>query len=103
MLSHLIFASVILTFSSIVSLGEEIQASGPEAQKDSRYPPAAHQARAGPHDQEDAKEVTPLLHAQICCQGLRLVFLNKIPHHHVLLFFWGFFYGNIFTFFMESI
>lgn len=64
----------ILTISPIcfLSLGEEVQASGPEAQKDSRYPPAAHQARAGPHDQEDAEKVTPVLHAQICCQGLRL-------------------------------
>lgn len=56
------------------SLGEEVQASGSEAQEDSCYPPAAHQARAGPHDQEDAEEVTTLLHAQIRCQGLRLYF-----------------------------
>ncbi|KAF5899729.1 Long chain base biosynthesis protein 1c, partial [Clarias magur] len=65
--------------SEEVLQGQEIQASGPEAQEDSRYPPAAHQARGGPHDQEDAKEVAYLLHAQICCQGLRLFLLNKRP------------------------
>lgn len=72
--------NICITLFAIPFLGQEIQASGPEAQEDSRYPPAAHQARGGPHDQEDAEEVTHLLYAQICCQGLRLCFLfNKRP------------------------
>lgn len=61
----------------MICAGQEVQASWPEAQEDSCHSQAVDKAWAEPDDQEDAEEVTLVLHSQVCCQGLGCTFFHR--------------------------